>query len=96
MIPVSKQRFFLCLLHLAPNTLNEYLLSLQTVSGTGKTITLVEAILQIFTQLPSSRIIACTPSNSAADLLVGNLLFWKILVYDENGKRLIQFDYKLK
>ena len=46
---------------------------LNYISGTGKTITVVEAILQIFTQLPSSRIIACTPSNSAADLLVRSI-----------------------
>ncbi|XP_022239290.1 RNA helicase Mov10l1-like isoform X1 [Limulus polyphemus] len=37
--------------------------------GTGKTVTVVEAILQIYLNVPSSRIIACTPSNSAADLI---------------------------
>uniref|UniRef100_A0AAQ6ANW8 Mov10 like RISC complex RNA helicase 1 n=1 Tax=Amphiprion ocellaris TaxID=80972 RepID=A0AAQ6ANW8_AMPOC len=37
--------------------------------GTGKTITLIEAILQVYHFLPSSRILVCTPSNSAADLI---------------------------
>uniref|UniRef100_A0A8C4HGL1 RNA helicase n=1 Tax=Dicentrarchus labrax TaxID=13489 RepID=A0A8C4HGL1_DICLA len=37
--------------------------------GTGKTITLIEAILQVYHHLPSSRVLVCTPSNSAADLI---------------------------
>uniref|UniRef100_W5NEM5 RNA helicase n=1 Tax=Lepisosteus oculatus TaxID=7918 RepID=W5NEM5_LEPOC len=41
--------------------------------GTGKTITLIEAILQVHHRLPSSRVLVCTPSNSAADLLCTRL-----------------------
>ncbi|KAK7476009.1 hypothetical protein BaRGS_00032716 [Batillaria attramentaria] len=41
--------------------------------GTGKTITVVEAVLQILTCVPKSRIVICTPSNSAADLLAERL-----------------------
>ncbi|XP_014676504.1 PREDICTED: putative helicase Mov10l1 isoform X2 [Priapulus caudatus] len=41
--------------------------------GTGKTITIVEAMLQVLSRLPSTRILVCTPSNSAADLIVQRL-----------------------
>ncbi|XP_034541306.1 RNA helicase Mov10l1 isoform X2 [Notolabrus celidotus] len=37
--------------------------------GTGKTITLIESILQVYHFVPSSRVLVCTPSNSAADLI---------------------------
>ncbi|XP_072528268.1 RNA helicase Mov10l1 isoform X2 [Salminus brasiliensis] len=37
--------------------------------GTGKTITLIEAIMQVYHRVPGSRILVCTPSNSAADLI---------------------------
>jgi putative helicase MOV10L1 len=38
--------------------------------GTGKTVTVVEAVLQVLHHVPSSRILVCAPSNSASDLLV--------------------------
>ncbi|XP_068603628.1 putative helicase mov-10-B.2 [Brachionichthys hirsutus] len=42
--------------------------------GTGKTVTLVEAIKQIEKSQASCRILACAPSNSAADLLCDKIL----------------------
>ncbi|KAG9044286.1 hypothetical protein FS837_008416 [Tulasnella sp. UAMH 9824] len=41
--------------------------------GTGKTITVVEAIRQILRTDPNARILACAPSNSAADLIAQRL-----------------------
>ncbi|KAF8621326.1 hypothetical protein AX15_007864 [Amanita polypyramis BW_CC] len=40
--------------------------------GTGKTITIVEAIRQVLKN-PKTRVLACAPSNSAADLIVSRL-----------------------
>lgn len=42
--------------------------------GTGKTVTIVEAIKQVIKLHPQSCVLACTPSNSAADLIAIRLL----------------------
>ncbi|KAJ3553464.1 hypothetical protein NP233_g12636 [Leucocoprinus birnbaumii] len=42
--------------------------------GTGKTVTLVEAIEQILRASPDSKILACAPNNSAADLIAQKLV----------------------
>lgn len=41
--------------------------------GTGKTVTIVEAIRQVLRKHPHFRILACAPSNSAADLIAQRL-----------------------
>ncbi|KDQ06712.1 hypothetical protein BOTBODRAFT_39425 [Botryobasidium botryosum FD-172 SS1] len=42
--------------------------------GTGKTVTIVEAILQVLARNPAARVLACAPSNSAADILAQRLI----------------------
>uniref|UniRef100_A0A5B7BCG1 RNA helicase n=1 Tax=Davidia involucrata TaxID=16924 RepID=A0A5B7BCG1_DAVIN len=42
--------------------------------GTGKTVTLVEAILQLYTKRKNARILVCAPSNSAADHILEKLV----------------------
>eukprot|EP00842_Homolaphlyctis_polyrhiza_P000629 jgi/Hompol1/1567/HPOL_002715-RA len=41
--------------------------------GTGKTVTIIESIKQIFWLQPSAKFLICAPSNSAADLLLERL-----------------------
>ncbi|KAI0253351.1 P-loop containing nucleoside triphosphate hydrolase protein [Lactifluus subvellereus] len=43
--------------------------------GTGKTSTVVESIMQLVRRGPSVKVLACTPSNAAVDLLVERLAF---------------------
>ncbi|KAK0204282.1 P-loop containing nucleoside triphosphate hydrolase protein [Desarmillaria ectypa] len=42
--------------------------------GTGKTVTIIEAIEQLLKRDPNTRILACTPNNSAADLITQKLM----------------------
>lgn len=42
--------------------------------GTGKTVTIVEGIRQLLRQNPRAKILACAPSNSAADLIAEKLV----------------------
>ncbi|EDV39937.2 uncharacterized protein Dana_GF24211, isoform B [Drosophila ananassae] len=42
--------------------------------GTGKTVTLVEAILQLVRNVPGARLMVGTPSNSSADLLTKRII----------------------
>lgn len=42
--------------------------------GTGKTVTIVEAIKQVLKLFPKSCVLACAPSNSAADLLLQRVM----------------------
>ncbi|SJL11598.1 uncharacterized protein ARMOST_15004 [Armillaria ostoyae] len=43
--------------------------------GTGKTVTIVEAMGQLLQRDPDARILACTPSNKAGDLIVQKLMY---------------------
>lgn len=47
--------------------------------GTGKTTTLIEIILHVFTQLPENRMLVAAHSNSAANLLLRRLIEYDFL-----------------
>ncbi|EXC18947.1 hypothetical protein L484_002591 [Morus notabilis] len=52
--------------------------------GTGKTMTLVEAILQLYTSRKHARILVCAPSNSAADHILEKLLNEEAINFQQN------------
>ncbi|XP_004511390.1 probable RNA helicase SDE3 [Cicer arietinum] len=52
--------------------------------GTGKTKTIVEAILQLYKHHKNTRILVCAPSNSAADHILEKLLAEKDVEFRDN------------
>lgn len=61
--------------------------------GTGKTFTLIEIILHVLTQVPDSRILIATQSNSAADLILSHLMEHDV-VSVENTVRMLSFKHQ--
>uniref|UniRef100_H3BES1 RNA helicase n=1 Tax=Latimeria chalumnae TaxID=7897 RepID=H3BES1_LATCH len=53
--------------------------------GTGKTVTMVEAIKQVLRYIPNCHVLACAPSNSAADLLSQRLSKHESNIYRMNA-----------
>ena len=69
--------------------------------GTGKTVTVVEAIKQVWRTNPDSRIIVSAPSNTAADLLAVRLVkhlgsenkqLLRLLAPSRQGKRILSIE----
>ncbi|KAJ9557082.1 hypothetical protein OSB04_011696 [Centaurea solstitialis] len=55
--------------------------------GTGKSVTLTEAILQLYTTRRNTRMLVCAPSNSAADNILEKLV-------TENGEKIRKGTYE--
>ena len=69
------RKFFFLFFSSSPYT-DGYLLSNRFVvprPGTGKTITVIECIRQLLAKYPQAKVLACAPSNSAADLIAYRL-----------------------
>uniref|UniRef100_A0A1B0C4Z5 Uncharacterized protein n=1 Tax=Glossina palpalis gambiensis TaxID=67801 RepID=A0A1B0C4Z5_9MUSC len=55
--------------------------------GTGKTVTLVGSVLQIFKLIPSARLLIGTHSNSSANLITMRLIESDVLKMGESSSR---------
>lgn len=62
---------------------SKVLLIYDLLLGTGKTTTLVEAIIQLVRLKQSNKVLVCTPSNTAADHITLSLL--KLGVLDKTA-----------
>ncbi|CAL4088160.1 unnamed protein product, partial [Meganyctiphanes norvegica] len=70
----SNQQQLLAVQHIVAGTSGDAPYLVFGPPGTGKTVTIVETIKQIYKLKPQSRVLACAPSNAAADLMAIRLL----------------------
>lgn len=56
--------------------------------GTGKTMTVVEAVLQVYMKKKNAKILICAPSNNAADHVLEKIISWDEIIQESKVFRL--------
>lgn len=63
--------------------------------GTGKTSTLIEYVHQVYKHLPNAKILICTPSNTAANVVMKMLIQSKWIDVQKEAIRMVSYSHIL-